>query len=100
MSRINTKDLEIAVERLNKLTGNKLTPYTKHKDGKFTPNANVYLLDWAYGGVKLSQMCEEGTGQKDVLSSGFVSKPILYNMIHAYIKGVEEAQTTKKRGRK
>ena len=96
MSRIITKDLELAVERLNKITGAKLAPYTKHADGKYTPNPNVYLLDWAYGGVKLSQMCEEGTGQKDILNSGFVSKPKLYKLIHAYIKGIELAKDLKK----
>jgi len=92
MNRINTKDLEIAVQCLNKLTGNALTPYTKDNNGKYTPNANVYLLDWAYGGVKLSQMCETGTGQKDIFGSGFVSKPTLYKLIHAYLKGIESAK--------
>ena len=92
MSRISEGDLKAAVERLNKLMGKKTEPYTKGKDGKYSPNGGTYLLDWAYGGVKLSQMCDEGTGEKDVLSAGFVTKPQLYALIHAYIRGIQDAK--------
>lgn len=88
--RVNTKDLELAVERLNKMTGSPLTPYTKLKNGKYKPNAKCYLLSWAYGGVSLHRMCDKGTGEEDVLRTGHVTKRELYKLIHAYMNGICE----------
>ena len=47
--RVTDKDLEIAVNRLNKLAGTPLTSYTKLKSSAYKPNARNYHLDWAYG---------------------------------------------------
>jgi len=45
-------------------------------DGRYEPNAGCYLLDWAYGGVKLSRMSSKDgcTGQSDPISMGFSTK--------------------------
>lgn len=83
--RITEKDIIGMISRLNKLTGNKPHAYT---DGK--PNVGTYLLDCAYGGYKLAQIASEGGGERDPLSTGYVSKSALYTAIHSYIRGIED----------
>ena len=82
--RITSKNLDNLVEHLNKLTGNPIEPYTK--TGK--PQAGAYLLDSAYGGWALHRMVEGG-GESDVLRSGHVPARELFNLIHAYLRGME-----------
>jgi len=95
--KVTQRDLEAAVERLNRLTGHQLAPYTKLDNGKHVPNAGNYHLDYAYSGVKLVQMCDEGTGIKNVLSMGYETKKNCYNAIHSYIKGIEDCILQEKR---
>lgn len=83
------KELEGLVNRLNRLTGHALAPYTKNSDGKVTPNAGNYHLDYAYGGVKLVQMCDEGTGIR-IITQGYETKRNCYQQIAAYIAGIED----------
>lgn len=85
--RTALSDIKWAVERLNNLTGHKTEAYTKGQDGKYTPNGGTYLLDSAYGGWQLAQMCDEGTGQKQI-TYGFVSKKEMFNNIQNIIKGI------------
>ena len=85
--RITKGHLLRQVERINRVYGFKLEPYTKLSSGKYEPNPNVFHLSWAYGGVSLHQMCEDGTGIKDVFSCGHVSKRELYNRITAFAEG-------------
>jgi hypothetical protein len=86
--KITEKDLQSAVDRINKLTGKDLAPYSKKEDGSFSPNPGVYHLDGAYGGWSLVQMMETGTGTRSIIS-GFRPKRELYNMIHTFIAGLE-----------
>ena len=86
--RITEKDLNKAVERLNKLTG---SPETYMNEDRMT-NIGHFCIDHAYGGVQLQQVCNCSGGVRDVLNSGFVPKKELYALIHALIAGYELAK--------
>lgn len=87
MRRINTKDLENKVNYLNELTGNALTPYTRTEEG-MTSNIGNYHLYWAYGGVTLHQMNNEGGGVTEPLSCGLGTKKELYYAMDSFIAGI------------
>ena len=81
-SRITERDLYAAVERLNEIV---------HGEPKPAHNApGAYFLQGAYGGWQLQRNAPNGRGCESV-TSGYVSKPALYDMLHAYIKGYEAA---------
>jgi hypothetical protein len=80
--RITERDLYDAVARLNELA---------HGEPKPAHNApGAYFLQGAYGGWQLQRNAPNGRGCESV-TSGYVSKPALYDMLHAYIKGYEAA---------
>ena len=91
MDRITQKDLEYLVKTINQLTGSPETPYSKHGD-TCTGNIGNYHLDYAYGGVNLVRMCNEGGGISQPLGGGFHTKRELYNRLTAFIYGLESAQ--------
>ena len=84
--RINKAQLESMVERINEATGHPLEAWTKQEDGKYKANIGTYVLDWAYGGVRLSQMASEGGGQRDITGRG--TKRETYERMHCYLKGI------------
>lgn len=86
-NRITMKDLEAACERINSITGNPITSYTK-VEGKLVANIGNYHLDGAYGGYDLHQMENEGGGVRSIFSGHF-SKREIYNRMQAFIKGLE-----------
>ena len=65
MERITVNDLEMQIERLNKIAG---------------PG---YKLDRAYGGFRLQK------GGRTLLNCGYTTKSDLYNRLSALIVGVE-----------
>tara|TARA_R110002012_G_C11517080_1_gene599048 strand:- start:193 stop:468 length:276 start_codon:yes stop_codon:yes gene_type:complete len=91
MARITIRQLENLVERLNKKTNSPLTSYTRTSDGQLKPNANHYYIAQAYGGTKLEQMCQGG-GSHNPLSMGFVSKRECFQLVDAYLRGMEDSQ--------
>ena len=89
MQRITDKQLEAVIDRLNTLTGNPLTPYTRDDvTGRHSANIGNYHLNGAYGGVSLHRMMNPGGGITDVFSVGHVPKRQLYELMHAYIQGI------------
>lgn len=94
MERITDKHLLAAVDRINRICGTPATPYTRHADGSFTPNANCYHLDYAYGGVNLVQMSNISgcSGVSTPLGGGHLPKRELYGKLHAFINGMEAAK--------
>lgn len=88
MSSITEKNLQATCDRINRELGTPLTPYAKGADGKVSPCANAYLIDYAYGGASLHQMMPTGTGEKDVFSCGHVPKKELWNRLHAMLAGI------------
>ena len=59
MERITEKHLEKLIDRINIVTKNPTTPWTKFKNGNIKSNIGNYHLDGAYGGVALHQMINE-----------------------------------------
>lgn len=87
--RITQKDLEAVVARLNTITNSPQEPYVKDsKTGKLTAQIGNYHLSYAYGGVSLHRMANNGGGVTDVLNSGHISKKDLYSLMQAFIKGM------------
>ena len=88
--KISKSDLENRVTLLNQITGMPVVPYSM-VDGRYQPNAGCYLLDWAYGGVKLSRMSSKDgcTGQSNPISMGFSTKKECYRAVNHFISGIE-----------
>ena len=89
MERITQKQLEYLVERINKATNSPLASYTRTPEGH-RANIGNYHLSYAYGGVKLERMCNEGGGVNTVSTGGFGTKRELYDWMRAYLDGMDE----------
>jgi hypothetical protein len=87
MERITEKDLTRLVERINKKVGTPLTPWTTI-DGRIVPNAGNYHLAGAYGGWKLVQMENSGSGEHCITESGYVPRRQLLNEMQMYLAGL------------
>jgi len=88
--RITEKDLQGRIDWLNSLTGHNLQPYGP-KAGGYVANPGNYHLDSAYSGHGLAQMCEGGGVRKII--GGFYPKKELYELLNAYISGIEDAKS-------
>tara|TARA_R110000744_G_scaffold64675_2_gene133067 strand:- start:366 stop:638 length:273 start_codon:yes stop_codon:yes gene_type:complete len=88
MTRITVKDLEGVVSRLNRLTDNPDTTWTRNAEGKLKANIGNYHLSGAYGGYALHQNMSDGRGITDIFN-GHMPKRELYNLIHAYLNGID-----------
>jgi hypothetical protein len=87
MERITQKQLEYLVERINEATNSPKASYTKTEKGHIA-NIGNYHLDYAYGGVKLERMCNEGGGVNTVSTGGYGTKRELYNWMQAFLSGM------------
>lgn len=83
MTPVTKKDLEYLVDRINRDANTPIQPYI---DGIVQPGN--YHLSWAYGGVKLVQICNEGGGERDI-TSGYGTKRELYYQMQAFLRGLE-----------
>jgi len=88
MQRITDKQLESLVTYLNELTKQPINPYTR-VDDKLHANIGNYHLSYAYGGVKLHQMVNQGGGVREPIYTGYTTKRDLYNQLQAFIRGFE-----------
>ena len=86
--RINERDLNIVINRLNEITGNPTVPHSKDDNGIFRSNIGNYHLDCAYGGYALHQIASKGGAVNDIFG-WYYPKRELYNLVHAYIAGIE-----------
>ncbi len=88
MERTTKSQLESLVAEINTRTNHKLDPYNHSKPG-CNPNTGTYLLDYAYGGVRLSQMSltKGCTGQSDITQRG--TKTELYYQLKAILIGLD-----------
>jgi len=82
--RVSMKQLENRVEHLNELTN---SPTEYWADGVI--NIGHYTLSGAYGGWELQRVMNTGGGVNCPLYTGHISKPKLYDIIGAYITGIE-----------
>ena len=93
MTRTTKANLEALCDSINRATGSPEAAYTRDADGKLRGNPGNYHLDWAYGGVKIVRMCNEGGGITNV-TEGFNSKRETYGLGHAYLRGIRDARET------
>ena len=92
MNTITKADLQATIDRINRMTGSFLEPYTKEGEvpnQTYKANIGNYHLSGAYGGYALHRMETSGGGIMDVLAVGHVSKRELYNLMHAFIRGID-----------
>lgn len=90
-NRITKSDIDAVVERINRITGSPLEPYTKTGEvpnQKYSANIGNYHLSGAYGGYALHRIDNESGGIRDVLGSGHLSKRDLYDRMQAFIRGL------------
>lgn len=95
MEQIKTAQLEALVERINTVTGNPVKSWERVTDasGRIRTIAQIgnYHLDWAYSGVQLVQMVNEGGGIR-VITPGFGTKRECFYQMRAYLDGLTERQ--------
>ena len=92
MDRITKKTLEKYCEILNRRTGHALEAYTRDDAGKLRGNIGTYYIGGAYGGYSLNQIANEAGGVHMPINSGHVPARELYNMMRAYLAGIERAE--------
>lgn len=90
MERVTMKQLEAVVRRINEACATPAKPYERVGD-RFVPQAKCYHLSGAYGGYALHQMCDTGSGVRD-LFGGHMPKRELYELMHAFLRGIEAAR--------
>ena len=94
--RITEKMLEAGIVRINEALNvsndcYKLTRTGKvrrDKSGHALVNVGTCYLSCAYGGYRVEQMCSGG-GSRDLLSTGYETKRHVYDMISAFMTGIE-----------
>jgi len=91
-TRISQKDLQAVVDRINRITGSPMEPYTRETmpTGRVFHSANIgnYHLSGAYGGYSLHRMETDGGGVQDVLGCGHLAKRDLYDRMQSFIRGL------------
>ena len=90
MNRISIKDIENAVDRLNRMAGTPMKPWAR-VDGKNTANIGNYHTSQAYGGVAIHQMQSAGGGIRQVFGCGHVPKRECFEQLHSFINGFDTA---------
>jgi len=91
-NRIVNAQLTAVLALINETTGHSTEAWTKDETGRWTANVGTYVLDWAYGGVRLCQLCNEGGGQRDITRRG--TKRETYNQMRAFLAGLEAPAPT------
>lgn len=94
MRRITNADIKGSLDRLNRVLGRELEPYTKREDGTYRANIGNLHEYSAYGMVGLHEMFNDGGGVKS--HGGLGTKRELYERIHAMLDGIELASYDEK----
>lgn len=84
--RTTKAQLQTLCDYVNDATGHAREAWSRDADGKYHANPGTFVLDYCYGGVRLSQMCNEGGGQRDI--TGRATKGETAERIRAFLAGV------------
>ena len=84
MERITRKQIDAAVDTLNRMTSSPAEPYRKEGD-KWVANVNNFHISGAYGGFSLHRMSNESGGIRDIFQCGYVPARELFSLIHALV---------------
>lgn len=89
--RYTQRDLDGAVRGLNLMAGFTAeeadAPLYTRDGANHRAMVGRYTLQGAYGGLQLQQIINEGGGVR-AITSGYLSKREVYNLIHAYREGM------------
>lgn len=85
--RIQRAQLNLVVERLNKLLGVPTEPWIESRLGRHSSNVGCFHIENENGVYKLSQMTNTAGITRPVLRGG--TKTDLYRQVHDLIRGVE-----------
>ena len=85
-SRITKQKLQNVLDAINLAAGQKVEPWTQDETGRYRANVGTYVLDWSYGGVRLSQLTNEGGAERDI--TGLGTKRETYYRMHAFLDGL------------
>ena len=87
-TRITRKQLDACADMLNRMTSSPVNPY-EGKNGVWIAQPGNFHISCAYGGYALHRMVKEGGGVSDVLNRGHMSARELYELMHAFRRGLE-----------
>lgn len=83
---VTEKTLQAKVDEINRSTGQQEKPWVRGDDGTLQANVGTYVLDWCYGGVRLSQLCNAGGALRDLTLLG--TKPETMRYLNAFLEGL------------
>jgi hypothetical protein len=89
MDRITEKDLKAIAARINEVTGSPMATWTRTDDGGMVANVGNYHLSFAYGGVNLERVTNQGGGVTCPLGMGHGPKRALWDKMQAFLSGLE-----------
>ncbi len=89
--RITDKQLQVMIDRLNRITNNPSEPWTLDKDGRSRANIGNYHLSFAYGGVDAHRMTNTGGGCES-LTGGHGTRRELEGYLRGMMRGIESEQ--------
>lgn len=89
MTRVTQQMLESVVSLINDASNTPKETYTRDANGKFKSNIGNYHLSYAYGGVELQQIVNEGGGVSTPLYTGHTTKKELYLAMRSFLTGLE-----------
>jgi len=93
--RYTRADLDGAVRGLNLMAGFTAeeadAPLYTREGAEYRAMVGRYTLQGAYGGWQVQQVINEGGGVR-AITSGYLSKREVYNLIHAYREGMAAAR--------
>lgn len=92
MERVTLAHLRAIIDRINRVTGSPMEPYTLHADGKHRANIGNYHLSRAYGGYCLHRMANDGGGVNCPIVNYHVPARQLVDMMHAFLAGLDHAR--------
>ncbi len=92
MNRVTLTHLAGLINRLNRVTGSPLAPYSRDESGNLRANVGCYHLSRAYGGFALHRMHNEAGAVSEPFYTGHIPARDLYNRIHAYLMGIESVK--------
>lgn len=85
--RITEKDLQHAIDLLNKMTGNPMKSY----ENGHACIGNFHMAG-AYGGYNVHQICSKGGAITTPLGAGYYPKKVIYDRLMRFMDGIEYAR--------
>lgn len=96
---IKKSDLEAVCARINRtLNGtDDIERIVTDDEGRYmSESPDVFYINGAYGGHALYRVGSDGRGAEDVFRRGHVPKRDLYDLMQAFLTGIEYARDTER----